>query len=199
MKKYEGVLKRVREVEAKRGIYYAKTDGKLYKTLKILYTVILVWSFLMNTFTALGFMMRYSYAPTTEIRNIIITISAATVVLILGYIFNCVKFYLAGAISSIASIVVIMALVTNIFKDSLGLMGLAVPVYWRYIAPLTIIFILVVWMTIIAIRAQKKTDNMYKKVLENLFDEQTAKNDDCKPISEEDWDAFLESYNTNEE
>ena len=41
MKKYEGVLKRVREIEFKRGITYAKTDGKLYKGSKVLF--ILIW------------------------------------------------------------------------------------------------------------------------------------------------------------
>ena len=34
MNMYEGVLNRVRQIEEKNGIKYAKTDGKLFKTLK---------------------------------------------------------------------------------------------------------------------------------------------------------------------
>ena len=37
MKKYPGVLKRVREIEAKRGISYIKPEDKLYKGIKIIY------------------------------------------------------------------------------------------------------------------------------------------------------------------
>ena len=38
MKMYDNVLRRVRMVEEKNGIRYAKTDGKLYLALRIIYT-----------------------------------------------------------------------------------------------------------------------------------------------------------------
>ena len=51
MKKVEykyNVLKRVRQVEEKNGIIYAKTDGRLYKTLKVLYTVVFAYTLAVN-------------------------------------------------------------------------------------------------------------------------------------------------------
>lgn len=42
MKKFDGVLKRVRMLEEKNGISYAKPEGKLYKTLKVLYILVLL-------------------------------------------------------------------------------------------------------------------------------------------------------------
>ena len=42
MKLQQNILNRVRQVEEKRGIVYAKTDGKLYKTLKVFYIIFLV-------------------------------------------------------------------------------------------------------------------------------------------------------------
>lgn len=197
MKKYDGVLKRVRELEEKNGIVYAKTNGALYKTLKVFYTIIFIWSFLMNSITALSYIFRYqSISNKAEIKDMIITIVAATVALLIGYVLNCVKCYLAGAIATVASVSILLPFFINLFKESLVIFEWALPIYLRYLAPLSLIVFLDIWMTVIALRAQRKTDKQYKKVLENLFNEQSG--DDSKPVSEEEWDSFLENYKPNE-
>ena len=48
MKMQESVLRRVRAVEEKNGIKYAKTDGKLYKTLRVFYIIIFAYTMVIN-------------------------------------------------------------------------------------------------------------------------------------------------------
>ena len=48
MKMQESVLKRVRMIEEKHGITYAKTDGKLYKALRVSYTLLFIYTMGIN-------------------------------------------------------------------------------------------------------------------------------------------------------
>ncbi len=101
MKMYEGVLARVREVEKKRGIKYATTDGGLYKTLKFFYTVAGIWMFLMNLFFILGFIVMYSGTENmSEALNSIITVSVCTLCIVAGYVLNCLKLYILSLVFS---------------------------------------------------------------------------------------------------
>ena len=43
MKMYDNVLRRVRMVEESDGLRYAKTDGKLYLALRIIFTVFFIY------------------------------------------------------------------------------------------------------------------------------------------------------------
>ena len=58
--------------------------------------------------------------------------------------------------------------------------------------------LLMVWMTVIAQRAKIKTDRMYKKVTENLFNMYKVTDDESENISEEQWNDFLQNYNPDE-
>lgn len=54
MKMYDGVLQRVRQVEEKNGISYAKKDGALYKTFKVLLIIALIWTIGINLLIIMG-------------------------------------------------------------------------------------------------------------------------------------------------
>ncbi len=195
MKKYDGVLQRVRIVEEKYGIKYAKTDGRLYKSLKLIYSIIGAWTFFMNLFFVLGFLLMYSGTENfASVKNSIITVSVCTGVMVIGYALNCFKLYLAGGILSVVPTVFLIPLFGGILEDSLGFLGFKLSFYWRHLGPLVAMVILMVWLTVIALRAKIKTDRQYKKVTENLFNRYNF-GVEGQEMTEEQWDEFLSTYN----
>lgn len=199
MKKYEGVLKRVRDVEKKNGIVYAKPDGKLYITLKVLYSILGVWTFFMNLFYVLGFLLMYSGTDEMKtVANSLITVSVCTGVLILGYVLNCCKLYLAGGIVSVAPSVFLIVVFGHLLEDSLGFMGFKISFYWRHLGPLVLMILFIVIMTVIAVRANIKLDRQYKRVTENLFNMYNIDPESGNELTEEQWDEFLKNYDPNE-
>jgi len=199
MKKYDGVLQRVRDVEKKNGIVYAKPDGKLYITLKVLYSIVGIWTFFMNLFYVLGFLLMYSGTDNMKtVANSLITVSVCTGVMILGYVLNCCKIYLAGGIASIAPAALLIPLFGNVLEDGLGFMGYKLSFYWRHLGPLAVMIILMIIMTVIAVRANIKLDRQYKRVCENLFNMYNVDPQSGNELTEEQWDEFLKNYDPNE-
>ncbi|MBQ6825963.1 MAG: hypothetical protein IJP34_04820 [Clostridia bacterium] len=194
MKMYDGVLARVREMEQKRGIKYARTNGKLYKTLKVLYSIIGIWTFFMNLFFVLGFLLMYSNTDSmSKALNPVITVSVCTLGLIAGYVLNCVKLHIPSVILNILSSSFLIAVFAGLLQDTFGLWGYKVSFYWRHLAPILLIVIFSVFLTVIALREKYKTQKLYKKVTENLFDTYNIGNEEN--ISEEQWEEFLQNYN----
>lgn len=199
MKKYDGVLKRVRILEEKNGIKYAKANGKLYKGLKVLYSIAGVWTFFMNLFFILGFLLQYAGTDNMpEALNYIITATVCTVLMIAGYVLNCCKIYLAGGIMSVLPAVVLIPFFALRLEDSLGFMGFKLSFYWRHFAPLALMVIFMVWMTVIAVREKVKTNRMYKKVCENLYNMYNVSVANGDVITDEQWDEFLAGYDPSE-
>lgn len=194
MKMYDGVLARAREMEQKRGIKYARTNGKLYKTLKVLYSIIGIWTFFMNLFFVLGFLLMYSNTDSmSKALNPVITVSVCTLGLIAGYVLNCVKLHIPSVILNILSSSFLIAVFAGLLQDTFGLWGYKVSFYWRHLVPILFIVIFSVFLTVIALREKYKTQKLYKKVTENLFDTYNISNDEN--ISEEQWEEFLQNYN----
>ena len=57
MKKYDGVVLKAQMYEYKKGIDYAKPQTRLYKWLRGLYTLVFVYTFLMNLFFVCGMLL----------------------------------------------------------------------------------------------------------------------------------------------
>ena len=198
MKKYDGILKRVREIEEKKGIHYAKTDGKLYKTLSVFYLLFFIWTLLIDALVILSFSLNYGITKNKgSIMDIIVTVSVCTVALLAGYIFNRFKFYLTGGILSVVSLIFSTLVFANQLKDGLGLWGFQYKFYWRHLGPAVIMVILMIVMTVIAVRARVKTDKQYKLVTDNLFNMYNV-NADGSDVTEEQWQKFLAEYDHNE-
>ena len=196
MKKYYGVLLRVREIEQKNGISYAKPDGRLYKTLKFIYSAAGIYTFVINLFFILGLFLIYSGTDNiSKVTASIVTASVCTGVMIIGYVLNCCKLYLAGGITSVLPAVILIPFFGNILQDDFGFLGFKLSYYWRHFIPLVLMIAFMVWLTVIAVRANIKTDRQYKRVTENLYNMYSISADMHTELTDEQWEEFLSTYN----
>ena len=192
MKMQESVLRRVRMVEEKHGITYAKTDGRLYKALRVSYTLLFIYTMGINPLFICGMLItRLGTDNFKGILNSLITVIVCTVLIIAGYVLSFTRFKLVSGILSVLPEIMLVVVFGSIMKDSLGVMGFKVSYFWRHFAPLLILVILMAVTTVIAVRARIKTEKQYKKVLDNLYALYSLNSDD---ISDEQWEAFLEEY-----
>ncbi len=190
MKMYDGVLKRVRQMEEKNGIKYQKTDGKLYKGLKIGYILVSVWAVAMNLLFVLGMLLVHSGTEQmAAFRNSIIIVSVCSAMIVLGYVFNRIDVRINGIISVLSSIALI-AIFAMSLRDDFGFLGFKTSFYVRHFIPLALMIILMVWMTIIAMSEKTKLRKMYMKVTEILFDQYGIDGN----FTDEEWDEFLKNY-----
>ncbi len=196
MRMYESVLTKVRTVEQKNGINYAKTDGILYKTLRVIYSVIFFYTVIINLLFIAGmFLVRYGTDNFKSVKNLLISVCVCTGVMLAGYVMSFFKFKLTAGIISVLPEILLIPLFGNAMKDSLGLFGFKYSFYWRHLAPLVLLVILTVILTAIAVRARVKTEKQYKKVTENLYKlyDVTVGNE-ADGISDEQWETFLQTY-----
>ena len=192
MKMQESVLRRVRMVEEKHGITYAKTDGRLYKALRVSYTLLFIYTMGIHLLFICGMLLtRLGTDNFKGILNSLITVIVCTVLIIAGYVLSFTRFKLVSGILSVLPEIMLVVVFGAIMKDSLGVMGFKVSYFWRHFAPLLILVILMAVTTVIAVRARFKTEKQYKKVLDNLYALYSLNSDD---ISDEQWEAFLEEY-----
>lgn len=192
MKMQESVLRRVRMVEEKHGITYAKTDGRLYKALRVSYTLLFIYTMGINLLFICGMLItRFGTDNFKGILNSLITVIVCTVLIIAGFCLSFTRFKLAAGLLSVLPEIMLIVVFGAIMKDSLGVMGFKVSYFWRHFAPLLILVILMAVTTVIAVRARFKTEKQYKKVLDNLYALYSLNSDD---ISDEQWEAFLEEY-----
>lgn len=192
MKMQESVLRRVRMVEEKHGITYAKTDGRLYKALRVSYTLLFIYTMGINLLFICGMLLtRLGTDNFKGILNSLITVIVCTVFIIAGFCLSFTRFKLAAGLLSVLPEIMLIVVFGAIMKDSLGVMGFKVSYFWRHFAPLLILVILMAVTTVIAVRARFKTEKQYKKVLDNLYELYSLNSDD---ISDEQWEAFLEEY-----
>lgn len=192
MKMQESVLRRVRMVEEKHGITYAKTDGRLYKALRVSYTLLFIYTMGINLLFICGMLLtRLGTDNFKGVLNSLITVIVCTVLIIAGYVLSFTRFKLVSGILSVLPEIMLVVVFGAIMKDSLGVMGFKASYFWRHFAPLLILVILMAVTTVIAVRARFKTEKQYKKVLDNLYALYSLNSDD---ISDEQWEAFLEEY-----
>ena len=93
MKMQESVLRRVRAVEEKNGIKYAKTDGKLYKTLRVFYIIIFAYTMVINLLYISG--MALVYGGTEDFKNVVnslIAVCVCTALIIAGFVLSFFRF-----------------------------------------------------------------------------------------------------------
>ncbi|MBR4973438.1 MAG: hypothetical protein IKY45_03125 [Clostridia bacterium] len=191
MKKYDGILKRVHELEKKQGIVYARTNGKLCVSLKIIYLLIMIFATLMNFFYIIG-MLLINFQNLKNVADSLITTSILTLALIAAIVLNRLKLHTASAVLTVITSAFLIPLFVGIMEDVAGFLDLKTSFYWRHFTPLLIAVILAIWIAVISLREKKKVNFMYKKVEENLYNiYHTSANE----ISKEQWSEFLENYN----
>lgn len=194
------LLKRVRQVEEKNGIKYAKTDGRLYGTLKVLYTIVFVYTLAINVlFILSNSIVYYGNENFDSVKVPLVTVTTATLLLIVAFVIMRFKNKVwANCVSGIINLLVAVLLVltfANLMEDSTKLFGYVYSFYWRHAVPLLLLAIFAVWLTVIAVRANIKTDKQYKKVMENIYAQYNLSAEN-EQLSEEQWEEFLENYNS---
>ena len=192
MKMQESILRRVRAVEEKNGIKYAKTDGKLYKTLRVFYIIIFAYTMVINLLYISG--MALVYGGTDDFKNIansFISVCICNALIIAGFVLSFFRFKLAAGIISIVPEIFLIPVFGIALSDSLGFLGFKASFYWRHFAPLALLVILMIFTTVIAVRAGIKTEKQYKKVTDNLYKLYRQNGND---ISDEQWEQFLNNY-----
>lgn len=192
MKMQESVLRRVRMIEEKNGIKYAKTDGKLYKTLRVLYIITFAYTMAINLLYIAGMLL--VYGGTDNFKNVVnslISVCVCTAVIIAGFVLSFFRFKFAAGVMSIAPEIFLIPVFGAVMKDDLGFMGFTASFFWRHFAPLALLIILMTATTVIAVRARIKTEKQYKKVTENLYKLYQSTGGD---ISDDQWEEFLKEY-----
>lgn len=193
MKMQESVLKRVRMLEAKHGIKYAKTDGALYRTLRVAYTVVFAYTMAINLLFILGMLLTHTGENefNATLKNSLITVAVSTLIIIGGYCLGFSRFKLISGIVSVIPEALLIAVFGVLMRDSLGFLGFTPSFYWRHAVPLALLVLLISATTAIAVRARHKTEKQYKKVMNNLYSIYSVGTND---ITDEQWEAFLRDY-----
>ena len=195
MKKYTGVLKRVREIENKKGRNYQTTDSKLYKGLKVTYILAFIYTMAINALFILGMIITLDSAAKgmSNVVNGLIIVSIGTALIIAGLVVMKFKKHLISGLLSFIPEVALIFIFANMMKEDIeGLWGYKYSFYYRHGVPLLLMALLITGMTVIAMREEHKTNITYKKVVENLYSEFTAENGEN--VSEEEWTEYLKNY-----
>ena len=170
MKINDEILQKVTLYEEKRGITYAKTDGGLYKALKGLYILAFCYTMVMNFFFLMGNI--FSENRLEIFKNSVYMVLVFSALLIIAlvmiafkkYCFAHITAFLLNTVSSMGLIVVFARLLEDVI-------GYKISFYWRHFAPLCLIVLLSLVITIIAVRAILKFNKSYKAVIRNSTDD----------------------------
>ena len=194
MKMRENVLKKVRMVEERKGIVYAKKGGYGYVRLRFLYTLV------MHILLVLGL---WTLGELKNFRLELTIMGVCTALIIAGYIairlrddlIPHVNLDLVSGIVSILSESALIVLFSKMLEKDViisKVFRFKKVYYYRHLIPLTLMILAIIGMTIIAIRAKLILKKRYKQVMENLYESYREKQGEN--FSETEWLAFLETY-----
>ena len=200
MKMRENVLKKVRMVEERKGIVYAKKGGYGYVRLRFLYTLAGIYTLVMHILLVLGL---WTLGELKNFRLELTIMGVCTALIIAGYIairlrddlIPHVNLDLVSGIVSILSESALIVLFSKMLEKDViisKVFRFKKVYYYRHLIPLTLMILAIIGMTIIAIRAKLILKKRYKQVMENLYESYREKQGEN--FSETEWLAFLETY-----
>ena len=200
MNEYCGIIKRVEQYEKKCEISYAKSGGKLFKTLAVVCAIFTVYMFFVNTIACVSFLMKgdivgeYNYFGKSEI--IFMMISNILLPVCSALIFsknNAVK-AVSIALLTFQNIYMFVrfCLISN---DGLSPFGFKAYFYWRHLLPFAAVLLCSVWMLTIILRQKMRFRRRYKKILDDLYEayKNNGINLNTEP-SDELWEEFIKNY-----
>lgn len=196
MKYYDGILERVRKIEEKNAIFYAKPGGKLYNILKICYLAAVVWGLLTTLIFLIGIVITYR-GYLSEFYADIITPAVCSVIIIAAAVLMMNKVHAVSAVLNAVPSVILMFFFRNRLMDELTINSVHPQYYWRHFVPLMAGLVLGIWLAVIAVRAEIKLKNQYTRVTENLYNLYKVQVSQGDEITEEQWERFLERYDPN--
>ncbi len=206
MKYIKNIVERVEAAEKRAAVIYAKTDGKLYKWLKILYAVFLCLSSLMGFFYCLSRYFKISeldklniqidsFADINAVKQSIVTMLVCSVIWLICAAIIKWKQEIVSAVLFISSATVAMVTLIPASKNTAEFnVGINTAFWWRHFVPMLISLLFIVWMLIIKIRQQYKLKIAYNNMISRIYE--TYKRED---INEEEWEEFLKNYDPRAE
>lgn len=197
--KYEGVLKKVEMLQRKNCYYYTDTKSKSYKILKLLCILSTIWAVGMNLIFLIGMLFNYIDKCNGETYIIIntgmsIAVSVCTVTIIASLILHKLKAYIPGCVLNVISSIVLIVASYSYFTDEKSFLGLEAKFFTRHFIPLALMSLFLLCMTVIAVRARKKADQLYNEATEKLYTQYHTED-----MSADAWDEFLKNYNPENE
>ncbi len=206
MKYIKNIVDRVESAEKRAAVIYAKTDGKLYKWLKILYVVSACFTALMGFFYCIS-----RYFKISELMNLDIKIESLTEINAVKQsiitVLICSAFWLICAViikwkQEIVSLLLLLssgtvacATLINASKNTAEFnAGINTAFWWRHFVPLLLSLFFIVWMLCIKFRQQYRLKIAYNNMVNRIYE--TYRRDD---ISEEEWEEFLINYDPRAE
>ena len=197
MKKYESILKRVEQVEYKLGISYAKTNGKLYKTMWVLNLLGVIYLALINSLVILSSVMNVNAGNKAVFSNqTLILIAALTVLQIVGVVFTKNSLEITGGILNLIPIPYFMfVFIESCYGYGQGLFNLKTIFYTRHLPSVVLITIASAIMLFIALRQRIRTNKSYKRIITNLYDNyKNEHKSEGLDISDNEWEEFIVNY-----
>ena len=204
MKKYDGVVLRAQMYEYKKGIDYAKPQTRLYKWLRGLYTLVFVYTFLMNLFFVCGMLLNIDAGIRTfsDVSKNIFIVGIATVVALVAVILMYCKEHIVSGILGALSLPVTLFVFAPLLKEDMypieGWFGYKESFFWRHFIPVVILVFFAVWMTVIAIRAKVLFSRTYKKVCDDLFEKYKSELGENEVETESSWEEYLKNYHPDD-
>lgn len=199
MKKYDSIIKRVEKYEKKCKITYAKSNGKLFKVLRIICTLFSLYAFVINMLACISLFMqasalnKYEYLSKMQLCILLIfTVISLISALLLYNKQNSIK--ASSLFLLMAANCYFILVFYSLSNNGLGFFKLSTVFYWRHLLPFSGVFICCIWMLAIVIRQEIKQKVLYNRILNNLY---SAYGDSSKPLSsltDPEWEEFLENY-----
>ena len=204
MKKYDGVVLRAEMLEYKKGIEYAKPQGRLYKWLRGLYTLVFVYTFFINLFFVCGMLLNIDAGIRTfsDVSQNVLTVSIATVIALVAVVLMYCKQYVVSGVLGALSLPVTLFVFAPLLKEDMypieGWFGYKESFFWRHFIPVAVLVFFAVFMTVIVIRAKVLFGRTYKKVCDDLFEKYKSELGEAEITTEEGWEKYLSNYRPSE-
>lgn len=196
MQKYKDLRKKVKEIEFQLGIGYVKTDDKLYKILKMLNLLCVIWLTAINAITLISFYIHDKYTNVKYIdKSTYYLIILATVLEIGGLILNKLGFHITGNALNILPLFYLTYIYMQTCQHPDGFLGFMKEFYFRYAISYILIFVFSAVMLFIAIRQQIRTRRFYKRTVNKLYNKYLEqKGGDTLNSDDEEWDEFIKNF-----
>ncbi len=192
MKKNENILQYVEKYKEKYGIKYAQKNSKSVKGLSVAFLVSWVYSFLILFLWTISFTMNFAndVHDFSDYKEVFVVTVAAAVLMLVSMVFYIFK---KKVVSSAVAAFVQPFVVASYARISVYGMGYIASFYWAFLVPACLVVIFAAALMFILIRAEVKTNKLYKKIVDGLYDQYSTK--DGEKLTEEQWQEFLSCYN----
>ena len=164
--KYDSeILKKALDYQYKRGITYQRTDGPMYKSVRVFEIVSFVYLMAFQSILLLALWLVPNDNPAHYLQNTLIAFILFTIAFVLMFF----KFNLTALILNCVGIAFKISPLIPLLIMNVGVVDIQPQFYWQHLFPVILIFIGSVWLTIITLRERYMIRRAYKLILEKEY------------------------------